>query len=288
MPTYSRRSLRQNLALNFLDTKSYVGNTALSLGAQATAAFMDQYQANAAFSGRTQFQDAWLYAPDTAQTFRAASMNSASGAFVTMQMTSTAIASGAQFEVHLGLSPQEMNRSLDRAINRMRLRQECLVTAMDGVQFYNIDGAASPSSIQKVLNVFYNADPTSTTSRNQRYFDWWGTKTTGSGTFELDIYPPIASGAQIVMDAIIDMTLGAGENATINLPHDEWAYAGAALHCYNLLIQRAPGQADATLLRRRREYAAWWRDVSGKFMPMVDRSMQGAFDENPMQRGRRT
>lgn len=270
-----------------MDTKSYVGNTGLSLGAGATAQFMDGYQANPAFSGRTLFQDAWLYQPDTQQTFRTASFNSASGAFVSQQMTATAIGSGAQFEVHMGLSPQDLNRCIDRCINRMRFRQEINVTAIDGLTYYQIDGAASPASVQKVLNAYYYSDPTSTVSRGQKYFEWWGTNTTASGTFELKLYPPVPSGNQIVMDAIIDMTLAAGESATVNLPHDEWVYAGAAMHAYNLLVQRAPGQADASLLKRRAEYAAWWRDVSGKFMPMIDRSMAGAFDENPMRGIRR-
>lgn len=248
---------------------------------------MDGYQANAAFSGRTQFIDAWLYAPDTQQTFRAASFNAPSGAFVSVQMTATAIASGSQFEVHLGLSPQDLNRCMDRAINRMRSRQELVLNTVDGATFYQIDGAASPSSVQRVLNVYYNSQPTSTTSREQRYFTWWGTHTTGSATTELIIDPPLGASQQIVIDAVIDMTLGASESAVINLPHDEWVYAGAAVHAYNLLVQRAAGQADATLLKRRAEYAAWWRDINGKFMPLIDRSMAGAFDENPKNRGHR-
>jgi hypothetical protein len=287
IPQYSRKTLRQNLVLSFLDTKSYIGNTALSLGAGATAAFMDSYQANPAHSGRTEFIDAWLYQPDTGQTFRTASFNAASGAYITMQMTATAIAAGAQFEVHQGLSPQDLNRCMDRAINRMRFRQELVITAVDGGTYYQIDGAASPASVQRVLDVHYNATPQATDNRDQRYFAWWGTRTTASGTFELDIRPPVASGNQIVIDAIIDMTLGGSEGALVNVPHDEWVYAGAALHAYNLLIQRAPGQADASLVKRRSEYAMWWRDTSGKYMPMITRTMAGAFDEDPINRGGR-
>lgn len=297
MPTFQRKQLRQTLAQAFLDPRTYVGNAGVSLGAGATAFFMDSTQANLAFTGERLYDRAWIYLPDTQQTFRVGSFNAASGAWVTSQLTVTTVASGAQVEIHQRLSPQNLNLCIDRTVSRFRARQEVVLNPGDGIQQYQIDNAASPASVQRVLDVYYFANANATTDRDRREFRWWGIETTGSGTTELRIDPAIAGSSsiapsgfpanQIVMDAIVDMTLGSSETATLNIPHDEWVYAGAAMTAYNLLIQLAPGQAAGELQMRRREYAAWWRDVNGKFQPMIDRSMAGAFDQNPKNKGTR-
>ncbi len=258
-----------------------MGNAGVSLGVGATAFFFDPVQANVAFTGERLYDRAWIYAPDTQQTFRVGSFNAASGAWVTAQMTQTAVASGAQIEVHMRLSPQQLNQCIDRTVSRFRFKQEVPINAITGAMQYNIDQAVPGVAISKVMDVYYYSQPLATDNRGRQEFDWWGFDTTASGTAELRIDPSVASGNQIIMNAIVDMTLGSAEAATINIPHDEWVYAGAAMHALNLLIQQAPGQAAGELLQRRREYAAWWRAVNANYSPQNIRSMRGAFDENP-------
>ena len=186
------------------------------------------------------------------------------------------------------ISPYDLNLAIDMTVGRFRQRQEIAITANDGQVLYQIDNAASGSSVERVLNAYYYANPTVSPAgmdMQKRYFQWWGDGHTASGTYCLTVAPPIASGNQIIVDGIISMTLGAAETATINLPHPEWLYVGACMHAYNLLIQQAPGQASGELLQRRAEWARQWREVASKLNPTIDRSMQGIFDENPRNRG---
>ena len=286
MPTYQRKTLFQNFAQLF-DSRTWVANTGASVGANGSVWFLDTTQANPAFSGEKMFDRAWIYHHDTQQTFRVASFNTASGAWVTAQTTATTIQSGSSFTVLPRLAPTQMQQCIDRAVMRLRARQESVITAVDGAAQYPMDSAASPATIRKVLNVFYYANAAATTDRDKSWFQWWGPHMTASGSMELQIAPPIASGSQIVIDGIIDMTLNSAETATINLPDDMWLLSGALVHAYNLLIQQAPGQAAAELLQRRSEWALQFRAFAANYMPLVDRSMEGAFDENPFNRGRR-
>ena len=285
MPTFARKSLRQTIAQLF-DAKTWVGTTAGSIGANGSVFFIDQQNANPAFSGERLYDRAWLYHPDTQQTFRVASFNAASGAWVTAQTTSTTIQSGSTFEVHPRLSPVQLHQCMERTVARFRARQEVAINAIDAAMQYPMDVAASPATIRKTLNVFYYARPTATDNRDKRYFRWWGPHITASGTSELQVDPPVASGAQIVIDAIVDMTLGAAETATLNLPDDMWLHSGALMHAYNLLIQQAPGQSAGELAARRAEWGHQFRQFHANYMPLIDRSIGGAFDENPVNRGR--
>ena len=284
-PTYTRKQLFQTTA-RLLDNRTWVGTTAGSIGAAGTVYFLDARTANTAFSGERLYDRAWVWDHGTQQAFRVASFNTASGAFITVQTAASPLASGGDFTVIPRLSPYDLNLSIDRTVSRMRGRQEVVIQATDQAHYYTIDTAASGASVQKVLNVYYFAQATATTDRDIRYFWWWGVQTTGSGTTELRIDPSVASGAQIVLDAIVDMTLGAAETATINLPHDEWLHSGALMHAYNLLVQQAPGQASGELRQNRAEWANQWRVANAKYQPLVDRSMAGMFDENPFNKGR--
>lgn len=289
VPTYSRKQLFQTTARLF-DPKSWVGTTTYgSIGTTGTAVFMDPRMANAAFSGERLYDRAWIWDHGTQQGFRVASFNAPSGAFVTMQNPLAALASGGDFTVIPRLSPYDLNLAIDRTVSRMRSRQEVQINALDGQVNYQIDNAASGVSIQRVLNVWYYTVGSQAPSppgydRQRKEFRWWGEGHTASGTYELRLADPVGSGSQIIIDGIVDMTLGAAETATINIPHDEWVYAGALMHAYNMLIQQAPGQAAGELLQRRAEWARQWREVNGKMQPLVDRSIAGIFDQDPLRR----
>lgn len=287
IPCYSRKQLFQTSARLF-DPKSWVGTTAGSVGAQGTVYFLDQRMANPAFSGEHLYDRTWIWHHSAQQAYRVASFNTASGAFISIQNALSGIASGDDFTVLPRLSPYDLNLCIDRTVSRFRVRQEVILNANDAQANYQIDSAASGVSIQRVLNVWYYTTGSAAlgVDRGKRYFDWWGEGHTGSGTYELRISPALGSGNQIAIDAIVDVTLGAAETATINIPHDEWVYAGALMHAYNLLLQQAPGQAGGELLQRRAEWSRQWREVNGKMQPLVDRSMQGIFDEDPRNRGR--
>lgn len=286
MPTFTRKQLFQTTARLF-DPKTWVGTTAGSVGANGTVYFIDARIANAAFSGERLYDRAWIWHHNTQFAYRTGSFNTGSGAFVSIQSAyGGAIASGDDFTVLPRLSPYDLNLAIDMTVNRMRARQEIPISANLNQVYYQLDGAASGVTIERVLNAYYYANPNASQNNDmdKRYFDWWGDGKNGSGNYMLTIAPPIASGAQIIVDGIITMTLGSAETATINVPHPEWVYAGALMHAYNALIQQAPGQASAELLQRRAEWVRQWREVAAKMNPTIDRSMQGIFDENPIRK----
>lgn len=289
MPTYNRKKLFQTTAWLF-DPKTWIGTTAGSVGPTGTAFFIDQRKANPAFSGERLYDRAWVWHHNTQFAYQVASFNTASGAFISVQTAyGGAIGSGDDFTVVPRLSPYDLNRAIDMTVARFRQRQEVAIDAQEGVVQYQLDSAASGTSVERVLNAYYYANPTATPAgadKDKRYFEWWGDGKTASGTYALTVAPPVASGNQIIIDGIVSMTLGAAETATINLPHPEWLYVGAVMHAYNALIQQSPGQAAGELLQRRAEWARQWREVAAKMNPTIDRSMQGIFDENPVNKGK--
>lgn len=259
------------------------------MGAAGTVFFIDSRTANPAFSGERLYDRAWLYHHATQFGYRVGSFNTASGAFVSVQSAyGGAIASGDDFTVLPRLSPYDLNLAIDLTVNRMRVRQEIPINSQDGQVLYQLDNAASGTVIERVLNAYYYTTPNASPNQDfgKRYFDWWGDGKTGSGTYCLTISPPIATGNQIIVDGIVSMSLGSAETATINLAHPELVYVGALMYAYNALIQQAPGQASAELIQRRAEWVRQWREVASKMNPTIDRSMQGIFDENPLNRGK--
>lgn len=288
IPVFARKQLFQATARLF-DPRAWVGTTAGSVGPTGTVFFIDARKANPAFSGERLYDRAWVWHHNSQFAYLVASFNAPSGAFVSVQTAyGGAIASGDDFTVLPRLSPYDLNFAIDLTVGRFRQRQEVAIQANDGVVTYQLDNAASGTVIERVLNAYYYSTPTATPAgadMHKRYFSWWGDGHTASGTYALTIAPPIASGNQIIVDGIVSMTLGAAETATINLPHPEWLYVGACMHAYHALIQQAPGQASGELLQRRAEWARQWREVASKLNPTIDRSMQGIFDENPLNRG---
>jgi hypothetical protein len=280
VPIYSRLALRTeaNQKLNDLYIGAVGSGPNIAMG--ASVFFLDNTQSDPSGSG--QVQDLRAYIRHAGVTYRCASFNFASGAWVTAQLAATTVGSGDRFDVSKLLDPKQMDLCIDRTVSRLRMRFEVPLASTDGAQFYNIDSAASPQTIKTVLEAYYWASPTATANRDARRFRWYGTEQTATG-MELRIDPPISGSLTIIMDAILDMTLGSTDAATLNFGHDSPIVWGAINQALDLVIQRAPGQEAGRYKERRQEAAAMWNALSAKFMPLVDRQIM--FDENPFNKG---
>lgn len=276
MPVYSRAQLRRDLGQDFL-ADTTLGTTVLSLGVGGAAQFMDPVLAALSFSGQQIAQRAWVYHAAGAQTFRVGSFNTASGAYVSGNLTFTSVASGDLFEVHELSSPADKNRAIDNTLQRIPLRQEVGFPAVTEQTRYVIDGAASPHALRNVLNAYYVSNPAATTHQDRHDFVGYEIITTATGT-ELRIAHAVAS-AMLYLDAVLDLTLGAADTATINLPSERWLLAGAAAQLLGTLIQRSPGQEAGRYKERRAEHVQAWNRLTAKFSPPIVKRIR--FDENP-------
>lgn len=269
VPVFSRKALRRSLGQNGL-RDTYVGTTTLSLGANAAVAVMDRYLADP-FASAPKYQGAWLLVASV--QYRAASYNYQSGSVMSGQTAVNAIASGADFELHQILPPDDKDRCIDDVIKRIRVRREVGITTTDGLEAYPLDNTASPNSIVAVLDAYYFANPTNSLNRQRQDFVSKVAVMTATG-LELRVAPPIGSGYQLVLDAILTLSLGSGDAATVNIPDERLVIAGAEAKAYDLLMRQTPGQVSDTYKQHRQDAAREFSRLSAINKPLISRAIQ--------------
>ncbi len=267
MPTFFRQDLRQ--AVGIIRMKECtVGTAQLTVNAGQSVVAFDPNYANLDLSGQNIYQRSYLRAGGA--DYRVGSFNYASGAWVSAQIAMATIASGSVFEVHERISARDLDLCIDEAILQMRIDREVGIPSVDGHTFYTLDGAASPNTIMDIQNVYVFASPDNSLDRVRRDFSQQDIAFTGSG-MELRLPNGIGGSQQIVLDALLQLTLAAGEAATINLPARDWVLWGAAAQAYHMLIQKAPGQDAKILEQRRAEAARAYTKLTQRRQPPVDR-----------------
>lgn len=250
-----------------------VGTTTLAVAAGSAVVALDANNewANPDFSGLNYFSTAFMRVGSA--DYRVGSYNAPSGAWLSGQAAKYAIASGADFEVHDKISAVDLDLCINQTISRIRVRQEVGIPSINGKMEYTIDAAASPNTILNVVDFWYYADPANTANRNRQEFAPKPTIALTATGRELRVPYNVAGSQQIVMDCILQMTLGASDNATVNIPQipdDQWILDGAGAYAYHLLIQRSPGQDTAQYAERRKELAAAFTRQSEKQQPSMD------------------
>ena len=277
MPIYSRKQLRQALGRRFLyDT--FISNTTGSpygnSGVVGSFIIIDARRANLSYSGQDLFLGSYLhfsgaYAAGSAAIYPLASYNAGSGAFVFVSWVSSTPGSGSEYEIHSKIPPLDKHQAIDDTITRMRIRQEVGINTVDGALVYTIDDAASPNYLERILDVHLMANPNNSLDLDLRHMQDWQVVTTATGR-ELRLKWGVKGSQQIIFDAILIPSLGGDEDSTINLPDERWVLAGAAMRCYDFMIQNAPGQQVNQLMQRRAEMAAEYTRLSAKFMPTYE------------------
>lgn len=288
MPVFSRKQLRRNLGLFFIKdtTHIYQYNSAINVnGGTGTIPantgsinVSNNEFADLSLSGQDLYQGAWIYLEgstaisdtlDNWWQYRVATFNAGSGSFISWQFAKDNHNPNGDFEIHQKVSPHSKNQAIDDTLQRIRIRQEVGINTVDGALVYTIDGAASPNYLEKILDVHLMANPNNSLDLDLRHMQDWQVVTTATGR-ELRLKWGVKGSQQIVFDAILIPSLGSGENATINLPDERWILAGAAMRCYDFMIQNAPGQQVSQLMQRRAEWAAEYTRLSAKFMPTYE------------------
>ncbi len=237
-----------------------MGTGAYSLGASATLtipAFTHPYFSDPSLSGNNSMQRAWIRVGSA--DYHVASINFGySAALVTQQLTINAIPSGADWEVHNRLSATDLDACIDQTVSRFRVLQEVGIPSVDGALIYTMDAAASPNTIDLVTDFYYYTNPSGSTSRGQQYWKQTPTIVVTATGRELRIPAALSWSQQLIMLCTLQMTLGADDAATVNIPYipdDEAVLDSAAAYAYHTLINRSPGQEVGLFQQRRKEHA---------------------------------
>jgi hypothetical protein len=266
MPVYTRKQLRQALGQRYL-TDTEIGNVTASLG---NGVVIDSARSDTSLSGESLYSRAWVRI--NGMTLRTSSFNTASGAFITGQIAASTVPSGAEYEVHKSVSPDDKDREITATVLSLRFRQEVQLSAVTDCHVYTL-----PASVLDVLDVRSYSDAASSLDRGEAWVGWFALADASSTIRELRIQPSLSASQTLVIDAIVSGTLGPADTDTITLPDAEWPLAGAAARCYWLAETHSPGQETGLYAERRKELARTFALKNQKYQPFISRRVM--FDE---------
>ncbi len=264
-----RKTIRRDLGLRRIGS-FLVSSTAVQGSINLGLVVIDPAQANSDLANQNVWQGAYLRAGSA--DYRVGSFNTGSGAFLSAQVVRSTIPSGGDFEVSQKISSADMDRYIDETIALMRKRQDVAFPTVEGqTRYYNINTVASPHAIISVLNAYYYADPSSTTNPQRHDFTQEQVVFTATG-MELRLPGGQGLGAsmQIVLDAMLQMTLGASDDATVNLIDEETILWGAAARVYDHLMQDSPGQEFKNYQALNQRAVLQYNRLAASSIPQVD------------------
>ena len=265
-----RKALRQHLGVNRLHTVT-LGTAQLTVGVGSAVNVFDPAYGNTDYSGQQLYQNAWIRAGSA--DYRVGSFNVGSGAWVSAQLVrGAAIPSGGDVEIWQKISPSDADRYIDEAILQLRVRREVGILTASDANFYAVDTAASPHTIKAVLNAYVFGTPSGATDRQRHDLTQEQIVTTATGT-EIRLPHGLAGSQQLVLDAILQLSLGASDTATLNLGplYDEEAILwGAAARVYDALMHDSPGQEFGNYEKLNLRAVKQSNRLVRKGMPQID------------------
>jgi hypothetical protein len=201
--------------------------------------------------------------------FRVASYNAGSGALFSQgATTATQGLAGTEYERHDMLPASEKNRALDETVKRLWTRQEVGIDSIEKDRTYPL-----PANVVDVLDCYYFASPAGTLDRDRQRLTRFETVTTPTGV-ELRIDPALMASQQIVLDAIVSVSLGSSDDATVNIPDERLVLFGAEAQCWDLMVRKAPRGTADEYRALRNEAARQFNLLSARFKVPVDRPLR--------------
>jgi hypothetical protein len=258
VPVLSRTTLRQKLGRDYLHDTTVSTLTATSAAVGATVFIIDTTMQDPQLAGENMYQRAWIKCGQ--YSWRIASFNCYSGAFIGSTPAQNTPVPTAEYEVHELISPDDKDRALDEVASMLKFRQEVSVAGVANMQVY-----AVPDHVVDVYGVRY-AD-SNASARTYSDFASWGLAMTGSGR-EIRVSAAITASQNLVIDALVNATLPS--SATIWFPSDDWILSGAAARIYWMLEAKSPGQQAATYRLRRQELTRRFNSLQQYYRPQIN------------------
>ena len=268
-PVFSRKYLRQTLGRSHLrDTQVRLSTNTTNL-ANGSINVMDTTLADLSLSGQGLYVGAWLLFSSAEREYRIGSFNIGSGALWSQaNSTATIFSAGQEYEIHTVLPPSDKDRAIDETVKRLWTRQEVGIDSVEKDHTYPL-----PPGVISVLDCYYFASPSGTLDRDRRRLTRYDVVATPTGV-ELRIDPALMASQQIVLDAILSVSLGTGDTATVNIPDERLVLFGAEAQCWDLLVRRAPRGTADEYRRLRDEAARQFNLLSARFKTPVDRPIR--------------
>lgn len=251
-------TLRQDLGHNLFEL--HVG----AVTAPTTTSFVDATLMDWRGSGNDKLHSAWVKVVSGSQAGtvrRVASYDDTTGR-VLLSREWTAPAGGDEYELHLLLHPDD----LDRAINHTL--QKCYYVAfveevpVSGQRQYelNYSWLTDPSQIRQVY-WRYGTYP------EERYYplSWWRV-TDDAGTFNLHVRPSETTGTMLVLEAVLPYDELTADSLSTDCP-PRWVLAGAEMEVYRLLAHRDPAKDASRYRELQMEAALRWQILSLRLSP---------------------
>lgn len=271
MPVYSRKYLRQTLGRNHT-RDTYVSAIAATANQSSSPFFVtDPNVADVAFSGQDLYARSWLLT--AGNQGQIASFNAGSGTYLLTAAGfgapfAAAIPSGSEYERHDMLPPADKDRAIDETVKRLWSRGEVAITTVEQARVYPL-----PPQVIDVLDCYYFANPAATVDRAQQRLTRFDTVLTQTGP-ELRIDPALQVSQQIVLDAILSLSLGTSDAATVNVPDERLILFGAEAQCWDLMVRKAPRGTADEYRRLRDEAARQFGLLSARFKVPIDRPLR--------------
>jgi hypothetical protein len=177
------------------------------------------------------------------------------------------------YELHSLISPADKDIALDSVIRNIRNREWRPVWATQGLLIYSLG-----AEFLDIISVRAISDPLGILSRGERVIDWFSFKDIAQGTAGQSIHSEVRINSalniseQLIFDAIVTVSLGADDLATVNLESDTAIIWGAAAQCYWMLERSAPGQEASKYKSDRKEAVFQYNRL--KIEPFISRKIQ--------------
>jgi len=237
----SLKDLRQEVG--YILDECFVG----TIASPTTSSFIDEALIDWHGSGDTKLTGAWVKITSGGQagTIRRVGSYDDSTGQVTLSRSWTAPSAGDEVEIHLQLSPDEIDRCINRAIEQCYyIAQEEIVPKSDQRQYpLTYSWLSHPTQIRAVY--WRVGDP-----YERRFYPVrWYTTQEDTGEFVLLIRPYAASVSNmLILEVMRPYSTLSSDASTTTCPKD-WLRAAVEVEVYRFLARHDPGQ-DATRLKQ--------------------------------------
>jgi len=203
---------------------------------------------------------------------RVSAYTPSTGTLTVSRAFSATPAASDEYELHALISPEDLDRLINQALDRLFYMDEQEITAVSGQRNYGLATYTYLRTPDQLIDVLWKQGDTASKYR-YRPVGWYMVRD-DAGSMTLDIRPyTVSSGDKIVLEIVRPYAALSNDAASTDCPED-WAVAAAMVEVYDWLARTDPTQ-DAEQVRRWRGTAARrLTRLSNRYAPRPARRIQ--------------